>query len=249
MPNNIECIICGRVLSQEELDKQECSYCKNHPHDNTPIHFWKPKKPKVDVSELDELMGREASSHPSVLPSAVSMKREIKSLLNKLLFLLSIVAIAWVASSLGLTEDKVVSFGDNVADFYESLWQSESNTANPPLRVPQSISGEGDYLQLFNEYREGNGLAPLTIDSNLNEIAMQRCFEISSPGQFSHEGIMKYKLGENIAKLAYSTDTNYELSELWVNSAGHRENMLTARYTKTGFARIGKYAVQLFTAR
>ena len=103
-----------------------------------------------------------------------------------------------------------------------------------------------DYSQLFNEFRAKNGESPLTFDTNLNELAKKRAIEISQPGNFSHEGIIKYNLGENIAMLAYPSDSNQTLLERWANSPGHRSNMLSPRYTKTGFARVGKYAVQLF---
>lgn len=103
-----------------------------------------------------------------------------------------------------------------------------------------------NYAQLFNEFRKQNGKPPLTFDSKLNELAIQRAIEISQPGNFSHEGIMKYNLGENIAMLAYSTDSNTSLIELWANSSGHRSNMLSSMYMRTGFARVGKYAVQIF---
>lgn len=103
-----------------------------------------------------------------------------------------------------------------------------------------------DYAQLFNEFRATNGERPLVFDSNLNGIASLRALEISQPGNFNHDGIKQYNLGENIAMLAYSTDSNASLIQLWANSPGHRSNMLNSTYTRTGFARIGRYAVQVF---
>lgn len=103
-----------------------------------------------------------------------------------------------------------------------------------------------NYAQLFNEFRAQNGKPPLTFDTRLNELAKQRTIEISQPGNFSHEGIKKYNLGENIAMMAYSADLNTSLIEQWANSSGHRSNMLSSMYTRTGFARVGRYAVQIF---
>jgi len=102
------------------------------------------------------------------------------------------------------------------------------------------------YTQLFNEFRLKNGLPPLTSNARLNELAKQRAIEISQPGNFNHSGIEKYNLGENIAMMAYSTSSNLSLLELWASSPGHRANMLSPSYTRTGFARVGRYAVQLF---
>jgi len=103
-----------------------------------------------------------------------------------------------------------------------------------------------NYAQLFNDFRTQNGRLPLTFDPRLNELARQRATEISQPGNFNHEGIKKYNLGENIAMMAYSTDSNSRLLEQWANSSGHRSNMLSSTYSRTGFARVGRYTVQVF---
>jgi uncharacterized protein YkwD len=103
-----------------------------------------------------------------------------------------------------------------------------------------------EYAALFNEFRSENGRQPLVFDPELNQLAAQRAIEISQPGGFSHEGIMKYNLGENIAMMAYSSDSPSSLIELWADSPGHRSNMLSLSYYRTGFAKNGKYAVQIF---
>jgi glucan phosphoethanolaminetransferase (alkaline phosphatase superfamily) len=103
-----------------------------------------------------------------------------------------------------------------------------------------------DYVVLFNEFRSENGRQPLVFDSTLNELATKRALEISQPGNFSHKGIERYNLGENIAMMAYSSDTASDLIELWASSPGHRSNMLSYSYHRTGFAKNGKYAVQIF---
>ena len=103
-----------------------------------------------------------------------------------------------------------------------------------------------DYVVLFNEFRSENGRQSLVFDSELNELAAERAIEISQPGNFSHEGIKQYNLGENIAMMAYSSDSASELIELWASSPGHRSNMISSSYHRTGFAKNGKYAVQIF---
>jgi len=103
-----------------------------------------------------------------------------------------------------------------------------------------------EYVVLFNEFRSENGRQPLVFDAELNQLAAQRAIEISQPGGFSHEGIEKYNLGENIAMMAYASDSPSDLIELWADSPGHRSNMLLSSYHRTGFAKNGKYAVQLF---
>lgn len=103
-----------------------------------------------------------------------------------------------------------------------------------------------EYCLLFNEYREKRRIKTLIFDSKLNELAKQRCIEIAIPGNFNHEGIKPYNLGENIAMMSHSFDTNSQLIELWADSPEHNRNMLNTMYRMSGFARVGKYAVQLF---
>ncbi len=103
-----------------------------------------------------------------------------------------------------------------------------------------------EYALLFNEFRLNNGSESLIFDEYLNELAKNRVSEISRPGNFSHAGIAQYNVGENIAMMKYSTSSNTELIELWANSPGHRSNMLSVTYSRTGFARDGRYAVQVF---
>ncbi|KKM62147.1 hypothetical protein LCGC14_1524620 [marine sediment metagenome] len=171
------------------------------------------------------------------------MNKEIKSLLTKFILLVSVVAIAWIASSLGLTEDKLVAFGKNIK---EGL--NDDNLVAFSRNFTDFGDSSESYIRIFNEYRVENRLHPLMTDNSLNALASERCIEISQQGNFSHEGLKKYPLlGENIMMLATSFDSNYKLLEVWANSPEHNANMLNVKYTKTGFARNGKYAVQLFS--
>ena len=103
-----------------------------------------------------------------------------------------------------------------------------------------------DYVVFFNKFRSENGRPPLVFDRALNKLAAERAIEISQPGNFSHEGIKRYNFGENIAMMAYSSDSASDLIEQWASSSGHRSNMLLYSYHRTGFAKNGKYAVQIF---
>ncbi len=162
----------------------------------------------------------------------------------------------------------VSSYKDNVISKLNTYWteqklKTEENLEQAKIETQKRIEEQRieeqkakeaqiqtelnqNYAQLFNKFRAENGKLPLTFDPKLNELASQRAIEISQPGNFSHEGIKKYNLGENIAMMAYSTDSNTRLLEQWANSSGHRSNMLSSMYTRTGFARVGSYVVQIF---
>ncbi len=102
-------------------------------------------------------------------------------------------------------------------------------------------------LNLVNKYRNQNGLASVTLDSALSGAASTRAKEIVS--SFSHtrpngsscftvlseNGISYNGAGENIA---YGQSSPDEVMTAWMNSAGHRANILNASFTKLG---VGVY--------
>ncbi|MEB3213823.1 MAG: CAP domain-containing protein [Leptolyngbyaceae bacterium] len=111
---------------------------------------------------------------------------------------------------------------------------------------------ESEVLRLTNEFRQQNGLGPLTIDRNLEEAADQHTQNMAQQDFFSHTGkdgstpssrtnSAGYEtgfVGENIAA-GYSTPQ--QVVDGWINSPGHRANMLNANYNEIG---IGYYYMQ-----
>ena len=114
-----------------------------------------------------------------------------------------------------------------------------------PVYTTVSIPGEAQQvLDLVNAERAKYGLAPLSWDSsNLGPGAAVRAQEIST--YFSHtrpDGSSCFTavtnpgmLGENIAA---GQRTPQEVMNSWMNSPGHRANILNARYTRLG---VGYY--------
>ncbi len=115
-------------------------------------------------------------------------------------------------------------------------------------------------VQLVNVQRAKVGLQPLTADKSLNSVALIRATEIvknfshTRPnGSYFHTAIDENNIhyghaGENIAKGAVDAD---KVMELWMNSEGHRNNILSKNYNKIGVACYeygGTYHwVQIFT--
>lgn len=105
-----------------------------------------------------------------------------------------------------------------------------------------------EVLSLVNKYRNQNGLASVTLDSSLCKAADIRAKEIKS--SFSHTrpngsscftvlselGISYGGAGENIA---YGQSTPEEVMTAWMNSDGHRANILGSSFTKLG---VGVYS-------
>lgn len=144
---------------------------------------------------------------------------------------------------------------------------TQAPTAAPaPTDDADALPGVSAYAQevvrLVNIERADAGLAPLTMDATLSAAAQVRAQEIDE--SFSHTrpdgsscftvlkdfGITYRACGENIAK---GSPTPERVVEGWMNSAGHRANILSANFTTIG---VGVFAdaagtlhwAQLFTA-
>ena len=110
-----------------------------------------------------------------------------------------------------------------------------------------------EVLELVNDEREKEGVAPLSMDESLLDSAMARAAEIRV--KFSHErpngetcfSINNKMFGENIA---YGQSSPSEVMKSWMNSKGHRENIMNSSYKSIGVGCLvckkGIYWVQCF---
>lgn len=121
----------------------------------------------------------------------------------------------------------------------------------------------GSYVQqvvnLVNAERAKQGLGALTFNAQLAEVAQAKAQDMHDKGYFSHTsptygspfdmmktfGITYRSAGENIA-MGYTTPQ--AVMNAWMNSAGHRANIMNASYTQigVGFVANGNYWVQEF---
>ena len=118
---------------------------------------------------------------------------------------------------------------------------------------------EQEVIRLVNEIRAENGLKALTYDWELSRVARYKSQDMKDNGYFSHTspvygtpfqmiknfGISYRSAGENIAK-GYSTPQ--AVVNGWMNSSGHRANILNANYTHigVGYVASGNYWTQMF---
>ena len=115
--------------------------------------------------------------------------------------------------------------------------------------------------ELVNAHRAAAGLSPVEYSAEISEAAQTRAFEIEK--SFSHtrpdgryfstalkdHGISYRYAGENIA---WGQKSPEEVVTAWMNSAGHRANILNKSFTKLGVGyqqneRGVNYFTQLFT--
>jgi uncharacterized protein YkwD len=116
-------------------------------------------------------------------------------------------------------------------------------------------------VKLVNIERAKEGLAPLTVDNNVEKAAMVRANEIQT--QFAHvrpngtgfvtalkeAGAVYRGAGENIA---WGQKTPEEVVAGWMNSPGHRANIMNKNYVNIGVGNLQdssgtQYWVQIFT--
>lgn len=108
-----------------------------------------------------------------------------------------------------------------------------------------------EVLDIVNNERAAQGLSPLTMDKGLMDAAQVRAYEIVS--QFSHtrpDGTScftvlpadyKYgSLGENIAAGQRSAA---DVMNSWMNSEGHRANILNGGFQSIGIACVYVYSL------
>ena len=118
----------------------------------------------------------------------------------------------------------------------DDIYASATGTLN--ISGTQNYTYASQVISLLNEQRVTNGLSPLTADSTLTAAAVQRAAETVI--YFSHtrpNGSRCFTAfdggwrGENIAAGQADPD---EVITGWMNSTGHRENILKANYTSVG---------------
>ncbi|MBE7896346.1 CAP domain-containing protein [Paenibacillus polymyxa] len=131
----------------------------------------------------------------------------------------------------------------------------QSTDSNAQLSKSQFAA---EVVKLVNNERSQKGLKPLTSNAKLTEVALAKAKDMSTNNYFSHTsptygspfdmmkkfGVTYTYAGENIAM---GQKTPQEVMKAWMNSQGHRENILKAEYTQIGVAYYNGYWVQEFT--
>lgn len=121
---------------------------------------------------------------------------------------------------------------------------------------------EQEVINLTNQERAKNGLPALQVDITLSKMAREKSRDMSAGGYFSHTsptygspfdmmnqfGITYRYAGENIAMGQRSPQ---EVVNAWMNSEGHRQNILSPNFTHIGVGYVsqGNYWTQEFIGK
>ena len=155
---------------------------------------------------------------------------------------------------------------------------SELKAANPHIKNPALIypgqvikvptldgkvsAYEAEVVRLVNIEREKNGLSPLAVDWQLSRVARYKSQDMKDKSYFSHTsptygspfqmiksfGITYRSAGENIARGYTSPEA---VVKGWMNSSGHRANILNKSFTHigVGYVESGNYWTQMFIGK
>ncbi|OAH55188.1 hypothetical protein AWH48_20200 [Domibacillus aminovorans] len=142
-----------------------------------------------------------------------------------------------------------------------------------PVKAPQqpqqteqkaeagSVSAfEQQVFELVNQERAKQGVSPLQLDTKLSDVARTKSQDMKNKGYFSHQsptygspfdmmkqfGITYKAAGENIAK---GQQTPEEVMDAWMNSDGHRKNILSADFTHIGVGYVDGHWTQMFIGK
>ena len=110
-----------------------------------------------------------------------------------------------------------------------------------------------EVISSINSERSKRGLSSLTPDETLMDAALIRAaenilyFEHARPNGRSWDSVNSKVMGENLGR---GTSSTSEIMRLWMNSPGHRENIIRSSFRSVGVACIESggtyYWVQLF---
>ncbi|WP_312098137.1 CAP domain-containing protein [Niallia sp.] len=150
----------------------------------------------------------------------------------------------------------------------ETTTASQNNTIgdsskDSAAKATTSVSAyEKEVVELTNKERAKYGLPALTLDTELSKVAKVKSQDMSTNNYFDHTsptygspfdmmkqfGITYKAAGENIAK---GQKTPEEVVNAWMNSEGHRANILSDKFTHigVGYVENGNYWTQQFIGK
>ena len=140
--------------------------------------------------------------------------------------------------------------------------ETPEETPEAPV-LPDTDSGsvsalERRVVELVNEERAAYGLSPLTLSVQLSDGARLKSRDMRDNRYFDHNSPtygtpfeMMQSLGITYSAAAENIAMGYATAEAvvtgWMNSAGHRANILSEKYTHIGVGHVDGYWTQWFT--
>jgi uncharacterized protein YkwD len=168
-----------------------------------------------------------------------------------------LLALAISASACASTQSSNLSFGNNVAQTADATTSNNESYDSRDATIlvssdPQQSPMDQRLLVLVNQERATAGVKPLSFSPQLASAARKHSGAMASEGFFEHRGEGEPKLFDRVTASGMNTDhvgeNIFETSEgassavadecvgAWMQSEGHRRNMLSPEFERTGFA-------------
>jgi uncharacterized protein YkwD len=118
-------------------------------------------------------------------------------------------------------------------------------TAQPGPVTPALSAQQQRVVELVNAQRQSRGLAALRVNAKLNQAAINHSGDMARNDFMSHSGSNGSTLGQRVTGAGYSWsfvaenvaagyDTPEEVVAAWMDSSGHRANILSSSATEVG---------------
>lgn len=147
----------------------------------------------------------------------------------------------------GGSSDAGENSDDSSSDESANVIDDESLLAIAKINTVTYSEFANRVLELVNIERANAGVAPLVLDEALCNAANMRAIEMDRTGEFSHTrpngnscfevfnicGVGSGTYGENIAWASYGMSPEKLVLE-WMNSEGHKANIINSNYTRMG---------------
>lgn len=152
---------------------------------------------------------------------------------------------------------------DYIKPIYPSGSSNKTGTTSSS-NISGLTADEQEIFDLINEQRTKNGLPTLKIDEEVQRVARIKAQDLVDNNYFSHTsptygspfdmlksfGITYRSAGENLA----GNSNNKAAVNAWMNSDGHRANILNSSFNYTGIGvvsspKYGKIYVQMFIGK
>lgn len=131
----------------------------------------------------------------------------------------------------------------------------ETPASQAPVPAETRVAEDIDPRALLNAERTRRGLGPLRPSSKLTAAASGHAWDMAARGFFSHKGSNGRSVGHRVERqgygyclvnenLSYGRPGPATVIRAWMNSPGHRRNILNPEVTEFGLARApGEYWV------
>ncbi|MFY3790113.1 SafA/ExsA family spore coat assembly protein [Ureibacillus sp. MALMAid1270] len=197
-----------------------------------------------------------------------NLKKGVIASVLSLSLLIPVTAFAAGSSYTVVSGDSLWKIAVKTQTGVKELINANPQLQNPNLIYPgqqinvptqEGVAYEQEVLRLVNVERAKAGLPALKNDWELARVAEHKSEDMAKKGYFSHNsptygspfdmmkayGINYKAAGENIAKGQRSPQ---EVVNAWMNSAGHRANILNSNFTHMGVGYVanGNIWTQMF---